>query len=306
MPVEQWTKMQSVAEDPTLEEAVFTFPPNAIIVIDESQKVFRPRAATSKVPPHVAAMETHRHGGVDFWLLTQHPSLLDGNIRRLVTKHLHIHDTFMGRRLLEWAECRDPKSKTDRADAISLSYSPPKSSFALYHSAEVHTKLERKTPKAFYILIAALVLLVGFAVFGYGRYQKRFNEKPTLPVPEDKPLLSSVATPILQPAASVDVDYREQFLPVHPNFPESAPAYESLRVVKDFPRIAGCIKLADVCRCYSQQGSKLDVLPERCGEIVAGGYFDPYREPHQVKDTAPQVVQVMKSSQDQAALSDSL
>jgi len=65
-------------------------PPKSIIVIDECQSTFRPRAASVKPPPHVAEFETHRHKGLDFFLLTQHPMLLDGNIRRLAGKHFHV------------------------------------------------------------------------------------------------------------------------------------------------------------------------------------------------------------------------
>src|SRR5690606_3202457 len=65
-------------------------PPNSIMVIDECQRHFRPRANGSVVPPCIAEMETHRHLGIDLVLITQHPMLLDQNIRRLCGLHFHV------------------------------------------------------------------------------------------------------------------------------------------------------------------------------------------------------------------------
>ena len=89
-PVSEWTYEADDPASATGKKISFTFPANSIVVIDECQRVFRPRSSGSKVPPEVAAFETHRHLGIDFILITQHPSLVDGNIRRLVGKHIHL------------------------------------------------------------------------------------------------------------------------------------------------------------------------------------------------------------------------
>jgi zona occludens toxin len=64
--------------------------PGDCIVFDEVQSVWKPRPNGSKIPDDIGALETHRHKGVDFVLLTQHPMLLDQNVRALVGRHLHI------------------------------------------------------------------------------------------------------------------------------------------------------------------------------------------------------------------------
>jgi zona occludens toxin len=69
-PVEEWTVLQPDPDDPSQLLPYFTFPENAIVVIDEAQRIFRPRSNGSKVPDYVAAFETRRHTGVDFVLLT--------------------------------------------------------------------------------------------------------------------------------------------------------------------------------------------------------------------------------------------
>jgi len=68
--------------------------PGDVIVIDEVQRHWRPRGMGSKVPPEIAALETHRHKGVDFVIVTQNPMLIDGNARRLVGR-AHPHTCFV-------------------------------------------------------------------------------------------------------------------------------------------------------------------------------------------------------------------
>lgn len=285
-PVSEWTRLEASAEDAAVKRPVFNFPPNSIIVIDEAQNVYRPRASGSKVPDIVAAFETHRHTGVDFWLITQHPTLLDSNIRKLVGKHLHVHVAPLGRKLLEWAQCRDPDSKTDRGDAIRIDYKPDKKVFSLYKSAEAHTVIKRRLSKSVMLFVACLVLLPIGGTMVYQRVNAKFEK----PKPTSQTTLGKIGEPgpaahVSAPAVSAPRTLEAvltQFQPVHPNYPESAPAYDAIRVVKAMPVVAGCIKTATWCRCYSQQGTKLEIQAERCADIIANKVFDPYREPVQV------------------------
>ena len=101
-PLAEWTK---VVVDPSSQDGkklLFTFPEGALVFIDEAQRVYRPRAAGSRVPPEVAAFETHRHQGLDFVIVTQHPNLIDANVRKLVGRHLHVRDLdIFGRKVYE-------------------------------------------------------------------------------------------------------------------------------------------------------------------------------------------------------------
>ena len=281
-PIKEWVHQVPTPEDETVLAPEFTFPPNAIVVIDEAQHVYRPRAAGSRVPDIVAAFETHRHTGIDFWLITQHPSLLDQNIRRLVKKHLHIHESTLGRKLLEWSECRDPQSKADRADAIATDYKPPKAVFDLYHSAEAHTVLKRRLPKALFVVMATVVIFVALAVYLAQRVKQKVSGSPDAVQVSKAEQSRSGQIPPPAPALSLaenPLQYVNDFNPRHPDYPESAPAYDAVRVVKSFPVIAGCIKTEKVCKCVSQQGTDVLVTPDRCLSILANKVFDPYREP---------------------------
>lgn len=114
-PLEEWTERRSVGQgDP---QAYFRFAPNTFLVVDEAQRLFRPRPVGSSVPDFVAAFETRRHTGVDVVLVTQHPNLLDVNLRRLVNRHVHVHVTYLGRYLLDWQGLGDPDSPGSRVRA---------------------------------------------------------------------------------------------------------------------------------------------------------------------------------------------
>lgn len=66
-------------------------PEGSLIVVDECQDFWPSRPSGSKRPESVAALNTHRHKGIDLILLTQHPGLVDQDIRALVGRHLHAY-----------------------------------------------------------------------------------------------------------------------------------------------------------------------------------------------------------------------
>lgn len=173
-PLNEWTEQRPDKDDPSVMLDYFTFPPNSILIVDEAQRVFRPRSTSSKVPSHVAALETHRHTGIDIWLISQKPHLLDSNVRELCGRHIHIKVGLLGKYLYEWPEYNDVKVKDNFKVAASKKYSPPKESFAYYKSAEIHTKNKRPVHKAFYILAIATI----FAIYnGYNLYQRTIGKK---------------------------------------------------------------------------------------------------------------------------------
>lgn len=274
-PVIEWTEMRKSPEDETIELPYFTFPENAVIIIDEAQRVYRPRSAGTKVPPHVAAFETHRHTGVDFILITQSPSLLDSNIKRLVGQHVHIRSTSLGRYSYEWPECGEVDSKSSRDSAIKSRYKLPKKVFGLYKSAELHTKVSKPIHPGMVIFIVCILL---FVIGGF-YMQKTLSAKispVSEPVGSDKSgkgAASGVAS-LPEPKEFQLPD----FSPRLPDRPETAPAFDVLRQVKNMPRVSACIASASRCICYTQQGTRLDVTEPNCRRIANSGDFDYYVE----------------------------
>jgi zona occludens toxin len=140
-----------------------------LIVLDEVQWVWQPSG--SKVPDEIAALETHRHKGLDFWLISQGPHLFHANIRLLIGRHIHLVSTWRGRNEYEFSECR--QNVASRSDAVIRPYTLPKKIFSLYKSASLHTKANHRKPLSFYFLVATLVITAGLGFFAYQRYDAR-------------------------------------------------------------------------------------------------------------------------------------
>jgi len=150
-------------------------PDGAVYFFDECQNIYRPRPSGSKVPDSVAAFEVHRHRGLDFFLITQSPKLLDMNVREMVSRHIHLKSTWAGRNQYEWPETKlNPQSTTD---AIKSSYRLDKKVFSLYQSASVHTKQERKIPFVLYVFVFCLLAV---AFLSYRVYFRISSDQQTV------------------------------------------------------------------------------------------------------------------------------
>lgn len=290
-PIDQWTERQPAPEDPTLQEAHFTFPEGALVIIDESQKVYRPRATGAKVPDHVAAFERHRHRGLDFWLITQHPGLLDANVRKLVGKHIHLRDQWAGRQLYEWSECKDPESRTERDSAISRRYRLPKKVFGLYKSASLHVKQSRRLPWQLYA-VGVAVAVAGY--LGWGMFERISGAiggeavADVAGVPERVAPLQVEALPGQLQAGRQGVESTagkvapgatvEDWEPRIATRPETAPMYDGFRQVRALPVVAGCVAMRDRCRCYTEQGTDAFLTGDQCREWLRSPPFNPWRE----------------------------
>ncbi|MDC7715143.1 zonular occludens toxin domain-containing protein [Vogesella sp. LYT5W] len=280
-PIAEWTTHVASEEDPTITRPVFTFPDNAIILIDEAQNVYRPRGATSKVPDHVAAFETHRHTGVDFWLITQNPSLLDNNIRKLAGRHVDIKTNALGiQTLFEWTQCVDPDSSSALRVAVTRSYKPPKKVFGLYKSATRHLKHKRRIPKQIYVVAAVILTLVGGGWYLYRNVTSRI----------DPPVSSDASQPLAQTSLN-SARFKEggglqpvegfatlvqPSLPRIVNQPETAPMYDGMRSVTNVPRIAGCIVNSTKCTCFTDQATVYPADDKTCRDYIKNPPFDPY------------------------------
>jgi zona occludens toxin len=254
-------------------------PPNSIIVIDEAQRVYRPRMHGVTVPAHVSALETHRHKGVDIVLITQHPMLVDTNVRRLAGLHFHLVRKFgmAASTVHEWASVKDNCDK-NRSDSTRHDFVYPKGSYDWYKSAEVHTHKAR-IPARVFVLLALPVFIITSVALGWRWF------KTSIPGAEvvtsasgaaSAPGLGARAVASGKPAVAVDpvLAYAEQFQARIPGLSYTAPVYDEVTQVKHAPYPAACIAALNRCTCYTQQGTKLaDVNASLCAQIVSQGFF---------------------------------
>jgi hypothetical protein len=258
-------------------EEWWKLPPNSYILIDEAQRVFRPRAYSSQVPQHVAELETHRHKGLDLWLITQHPKLLDTSVRRLVEQHVHYVRAFGSHAATrhEWGECQDDPQQ--RSESIRTLVPYPKEVFALYKSAEVHTH-KRRIPARLLMLVAIPVVLAGLV---YGVTQTLGpKKKPAEVTAADAKKGSAPEGSSPKPAATTlsPADYVARYVPRVPGLPHTAAAYDEVTKPKTAPRPAACMQMGDRCECFTQQATRIAMEPSMCAQVVARGYFQDWHD----------------------------
>jgi len=284
-PIEEWTELRPDPDNPSVMCPYFTFPPNSVIFLSEAQRWYRPRPSGAKVPDHVAAFETVRHTGVTFVFDTQHPDFIDSHVRKLVGQHVHLLDHgVMGRWHYEWPHVGRPEDYKNAP--IKKKYSLPKKVFGLYKSSSLHIKRKYTIPP---VLILAAVLIVAIAFYGYRTYSRisgRINPTPEAsasasPTPAQS---SAVASgPVTDPAQLL-----MEFVPRVPGRPETAPAYDTLRQVKNMPVVVGCIKTAKACRCSNQQGLDAGLDNLQCENWIRQPPFNAYLDQPAPVSPAPQ------------------
>lgn len=276
-------------------------PPGAIIVVDECQRIFRPRPSGSKVPDYVAELETHRHRGLDFILITQHPRLIDVHLRGLIEHHTHLGKTNLGlRRKMEWTTggAKDPESRANIREALISVYRLDKSVYGLYKSAEVHTKIRTKKSKLL-ILFPLALCLVGYGVWSFtgfwGKFSGQEEQANTASTTQTaqaqtQPSAVSASEPVTNgqyPKAETKPEEpkklhlsEEDYQPRIAERPETAPIYDGMnKAVKVMPWPAACIKAENRCTCYTDQGTKIkDIGKQTCLNYVKDGLpFNPYK-----------------------------
>lgn len=269
-------------DDPTQWD---TLEAGSIIVIDECQRVFRPRGAGQQVPAYISAMETHRHKGYDIYLITQHPMLVDQNIRRLVGCHWHVVRKF-GMQFAQVHEFGSTHEITSRnlANAIRTDFRYPKEAFNYYKSAELHTH-KAKIPKRVWFLAAAPFLLVGLGWYGYNKALD-VGKKPEALAAASPAVTSSVvpaAAPSGLPAQQTRAQYLAATQPRIDGLHATAPKYDELTRPTDAPWPAACMitkyfdqekgKKVDKCGCIDQQGNRYGAGDSLCRDIALNGVF---------------------------------
>jgi hypothetical protein len=275
-----------------------TLPSHSIIIIDECQSTFRPRAASVKPPPYIAEFETHRHKGLDFYLLTQHPMLVDGNIRRLAGKHYHVvrFYGFQKSTIHEFQSVRDNVDKNLK-NSISTHFVYPKEVFNWYKSADAHTMKKRIPMRMIMVVVLPiLVVIVGYlASQALYKIQMQPSEAMDhLQNPSQNP--DNQKNDNYSPTRETPYSYTKAHTPEIDSLPYTAPAYQKIVEPITAPFPAACIySKKQGCNCYSQQGTKLVVDFPICINIVQNGVFidwetNPKREKFELDKKQAQTV----------------
>lgn len=258
--------------------------PGDVIVYDEVQRSWLPRANGSKVPDYISALETHRHMGVDIIILTQNPMLLDRNVLALVGRHLHVRRFGgVGAALVyEWDHCSRQLMYSKALKKSPFRYD--KSVFKLYKSAELHTKPKTSVPPLVYVIVLALIAAAFFIPSTVSRIASKGDQAALIKKESDS---ASASLPGLLgakaqlPASSQSGQPYDPlaFVPRVSYEPASAPAYDAIRTVVAMPVVVGGVCFKGQCRCFTGQGSDAGLSHAECDKWIKSPPFDPYRAP---------------------------
>jgi zona occludens toxin len=256
-------------------------PVGAVIFIDECQSLFRPRGSGAIVPEFVARLEMHRHRGLDIVLVTQHPMLVDQNVRRLVDRHFHVMRNFglPKATVHEFPTGVRTNPDQNRKDSLRHDFLYPREVYGWYKSSELHTHKIRLPWKLAAIPLLGLIAAVCF----YFAYRVVFVKKLGAAAPTASASAPAAGTPGGRPsaAASAPLSYLDARKPRVPGLAYTAPAYDKVTEPVTAPYPAACVVIRGHCRCYSQQGTRLDVGNDLCRGIVDGGFFVDWANPGQ-------------------------
>ena len=271
----------------------------SVVIIDEVQDVWPARSNGSQVPPNVAWLNTHRHLGVDIFVLTQNPKNIDVNLRGLVNKHLHVAKNKLGMRtLLEWKYCAN-NPLTQAKDAFAKVHKLDKKIFGYYKSAEVHTENKTKVTKWVFVLPIVLLIMPVALYFSYSLLKNMASKDKVVeaaaasaPAVTDGDTGQQLGTNsnMTQPQNTLGAK-PEDFVPRMAERPETKPLYDGQRQVQAMEWPVGCIiNTQKVCTCYSEQGTKIkEINQQLCKSYVADGLpFNPYKRPEQEQQQANQ------------------
>lgn len=273
-----------------------TVPSGALILIDEAQKIFRARNMGATPPKYVTELEEHRHRGVDFVMITQHPRLIDPAVRVLTQTHKHmvrVHG-FEVSTVHKWESIKEQCDKpSSRKDSEKLRWAFAKDLYGIYKSADEHT-IKRTIPARVKLLIGLLIVFIALAAY-FVKFMKAKVAGPELSTP---------ATVVGQAPGQVNVDqvmdnrprserpvdpledikdYAWRETPRVTGLPHTAPKYDQITVPVRAPVPAMCIQIGSVrsekgidCRCWSQQATKMEVEFNMCMQFARDGRFQDF------------------------------
>lgn len=262
----------------------FKCPSGAIVIIDECQRVFRPRTISKDVPEFVSKLETHRHLGIDLVLITQHPLLADSAIRRLTGNHRHLirRFGFESSNIHQWDSVRDNCDKSvSRKDSNKTTWNFDKSVYPLYKSAELHT-VKRALPRRmiFVFLVPIFIVLACYAVYRFTEKQKHSSAPIETFSSTGAPQTASGSPPKSDYKYKNAVDEAKEYVyestPIIAGLQHTAPKYNEITKPTQAPFPVGCVKTQTKCTCYSQQATPLEVTNQVCEDIVKHGIFEDF------------------------------
>ena len=273
-------------------------PNDCIIVVDELQDFWGMQSPGARVPLPILELSKHGKRGIDFYFITQDPSLVHVTPRKLCEVHWHVVRAFGSENAVAHKFNRmqtDPEKVKSKSEKYPWRY--PKEAFGKkdkagewitrpwYKSADVHN-IQRKIPLKLWaipggVVVAGLAIWAAVTFFGNTLEKAKGAGKgdPVATPPSTKSAGAATAQNGQAQHVLSAAEYVAAASPRLPDFAHTAPRYDGVTQPTEAPYPAACLKREHDCRCYSQQATLLQVSVSVCLQIVAQGFFMDWKKP---------------------------
>lgn len=278
-------------------------PDNALVIVDELQDFWGMASAGARVPEPILELSKHGKRGIDFYFITQDPSLVHITPRKLCEWHYHVIRAFGTQSCTVHKFYRmqiDPDKVKTKSEKIIWPYK--KEVFGKkdkqgnwvekpwYKSADVHN-IKRQIPWRVWALPLFALLAIGMLYFTYTLFQSTMAKTKQVAsggsaaaasasVPGTAAQPPSPSRPGAQGGTMTTAEYLASFKPRVPGFTHSAPRYDQVTQPVVAPYPAACMEMQKQgCKCYTQQGTLMAVPDDLCKQIVQQGFFLDWQQP---------------------------
>lgn len=283
-------------------------PNDSIIIVDELQDFWGQAGTGQRVPMPILELSKHGKRGIDFYFITQDPTLVHATPRKLAAAHYHVIRAFGTEKAMihKWPRMQtDPEKAKKTSEKFPWAY--PRAAFGKkdkagnwitkpwYKSADVHN-IKREIP------LKVWAIPIGFVVAGAAIWMgvKMFSgvlDKAKGAVPSSQQVATAPGAPgaAVAPAGGSSAaaskhmtvaEYLESRTPRIPDLPHTAPAYDEVTKPVTAPYPAACVQDAKRCLCYTQQGTLMRTSGDVCKQIVQYGYFMDWDDGRGKRDSA--------------------
>lgn len=276
-------------------------PDTAIIIVDELQDFWGELkyATLSKEARYdaekkalfdrteLAILELSKHGkrGIDFYFITQDPSLVVLTARKLCEIHYHVIRAFgfEGAMLYKYRGIQtSPELKSVKDSGEKTAFKFPKDIYKLYKSADVHN-IKRNIPLKVLAIPVGLLLAGGMLYTSYYLLTNKVA-KPAVLTDQQKGNSPGQASPGQTGAKHQSPqEFFASYVPRIEGLPHTAERYDEVTKPTIAPYPAACMVMRGKCRCFSQQATKIDTPHDLCMQIVQGGFFMDWPAPPPVQ-----------------------
>lgn len=280
-------------------------PNDSIVIVDELQDFWGAASTGAKVPLPILELSKHGKRGIDFYFITQDPTLVHNTPRKLCETHWHVVRAFGTEKALTYkfrGMQTDPSKVVSKGEKYPWMY--PKDAFGKkdkagnwitkpwYKSADVHN-IKRQLPLK--LLAIPFVILLGLAAAWYAvssilNYGSKVQGGVSRAVPASASGTSAASSSAPGPSRAgpaTAAEYIQQRDSRVPGFPHTAPAYDQVTQPTQAPYPAACVSMGKRCDCYTQQATLMVVSREVCIQIVERGFFMDWRRDDPRPDQRP-------------------